>query len=161
MKFSRVGNTPISKVTQTYLNIFTLCTRQTETKCNWVFEGEGSKFPNYWVLLHHYIFRMATFSRVNCVQSSLKREAFDQTFGTVKVIKTINLTKIILKGSLFNQKVQTIVTENFVNENCTTTTGNAFSWGRVPVRTCGRQMLPFPSKIKNNFGRISQPMPWL
>ena len=77
----------------------------------------------------------------------------------VKVTKTINSTKIILKGSLLNQKVQTIVTENFVNENCTTTTGNAFSLGRVSVRTCGRQMLPFPLKIKNNFSGISQPMP--
>ena len=75
------------------------------------------------------------------------------------VTKTINSTKIILKGILLNQQVQTIVTENFVNENCTTTTGNAFSLGRVPVRTCGRQMLPFPLKIENNFSGISQPMP--
>ena len=129
----------------------------TETKSNWDSEREGSKFPSYWVL---YV-RMATFSWVNCILSSLEREAFDLTFGMVKVTKNINSTTIVLKGRLFNQKVQTIVTGNFVNENCTTTTGNAFSWGRVPVRTCGRQMLPFPSKIKNNFSGISQPMPWL
>ena len=45
MTFSRVGNTPISKVNQH----FTLCTRQTETKRNWDSEREGSKFPNYWI----------------------------------------------------------------------------------------------------------------
>ena len=38
MKFSRVGNTPISKVNQH----FTFCTRQTETKRNWDSESEGS-----------------------------------------------------------------------------------------------------------------------